>query len=149
MANGMLISRCILQSSETTTWNTFFILPWNLTVLNCLNVVVFQPILFASVAQLTQKQQKQASPFCCYGNSKMKASFVCKFPFDVPMIFALSLDRVRKYRWSPTFDHFSYKVWKCGSWIIIGRYIYTLGDNMPVFNAFVLRFNKKIEGVSS
>lgn len=26
---------------------------------------------------------------------------------------------------------------------------YTLGDNMPVFNAFVLRFNKKIEGVSS
>ena len=25
----------------------------------------------------------------------------------------------------------------------------TLGDNMPVFNAFVLRFNKKIEGVSS
>lgn len=62
---------------------------------------------------------------------------------------ALSLDRVRKYRWSPTFDHFSYKVWKCGSWIIIGRYIYTLGDNMPVFNAFVLRFNKKIEGVSS
>ena len=26
---------------------------------------------------------------------------------------------------------------------------YTFGDNMPVFNAFVLRFNKKIEGVSS
>lgn len=26
---------------------------------------------------------------------------------------------------------------------------YTLGDNIPVFNAFVLRFNKKIEGVSS
>ena len=26
---------------------------------------------------------------------------------------------------------------------------YTLGDNMPVFNAFVLRLNKKIEGVSS
>ena len=26
---------------------------------------------------------------------------------------------------------------------------YTLGDNMPVFNAFVLKLNKKIEGVSS
>lgn len=26
---------------------------------------------------------------------------------------------------------------------------YTLGDNMPVFNAFVLRFKEKIEGVSS